>query len=357
VLVVGICALAALLVSLTGCGRHPVRFQWEQRLLAADRSFDQGDLEAAQAEYSLLVDQTRRSSDLRYLAFQQAWILEKTGAGARALRAYEAMWITGERDEYAARAVYRAGRVLLDQFGDRAGARRVWERLVRSRPDRAVADRAILDLLQMHDEEGDLPGAFELLDRLYASIRHTNLADNLLYELAARLREAGHRNAAELAYRRMLERHPGTGLSDDARWHLAELLVERGQLHPALIQLKLLTEDRDSSWQVGIYESNLADDARFWRGVLLYRHGESERAEEEFRRLYSEFPESILRDDARFNVAVCRHDRGDISGALEACDDLRDAEPESRWASRCDESARGVLASPGVEAFVAGGAR
>ncbi len=342
-----------LALSLCACGRHPVRTQWEVELLAADRAFDRGEFDAARTTYEALGARTTRPSDLRYLAFQRAWILEKSRARAQALRAYERLWITGERDEYAARAAYRAGRVLLDQYGDRPGARRVWERLVVSRPERAVADRAVLDLLGLHDDEGDLPGALALLDRLYAAIGHTNLGDNLLYEMAARLRRAGYVHTAEKAYRVMLARHGETGLADDARWHLAELLVARGRLEPALVQLKLLTEDRDSSWQVGIYESNLADDARFWRGILLYEAGQTERAEREFRKLYRDFPNSILRDDARFNVAVCRHRAGALEGARRACVDLGLEEPESRWVTRCaDEAPGGVLARPGVEPFV-----
>ena len=136
-----IVSLLAIATTLVACGQHPVRRAWEQRLLAADRAFDDGDLEAATAEYDSLATTSRRPSDLRYLAFQQAWALEKQGARARALGAYEAIWRDGQRDEFAARAVYRAGRVLLDQYGDREAAGRVWERLVISRPDRAVARR------------------------------------------------------------------------------------------------------------------------------------------------------------------------------------------------------------------------
>lgn len=349
-------ALCLALVVLTGCGQHPVRHAWEHELLVADRAFDQGRLDDAEAAYEDLAARTQRPSDLRYLRFQRAWIAEKRGAGARALRAYEAMWATGEKDEYAARSVYRAGRVLLDHFGDPARAAQVWERLIASRPHRAVADRAMFDLLNLRDEAGDPLGAIHLLDRLYGLVHHTNMADNILYEMARRLRAENYPAAAEVAYLRMLERHPDTGLSDDARWHLAELLVERGELERALVQLKLLTEDRDSSWQVGIYESALADDARFWRGILLFQAGDAARAEREFRRLYRDFPNSILRDDARFNVAVCRAVRGEADAARDACNALARTEPESRWVARCAERAgAGRLATPGLEAFVARG--
>jgi tetratricopeptide (TPR) repeat protein len=336
-------ALVAPLLVGTGCGRDPARYAWERALLKADRALDNGQLDVAALEYERLRATAPLDSHRRYLQFRAASILERRGEFRAALDGYQALWNTGERDEYAARAVHRAGRVLLDAYGDRAGAMEVWEALVLSRPDRAVSDRALIDMLAVLDSnsDGDPGSSLRLLDRLYTGVGHTRMGDNLLYEMAARLRGMGDARLSELAYRRILERHGETGLADNARWHLAELLWARGDGHGALVQLRLLAEDRDSSWQVGIYESNLADDARFWRGVLKYRAGEFGGAQVEFGRLFVDFPQSVLRDDARYNVAVACGAGGDDGCVRRACADLQGAEPESRWVRACEQRAQG----------------
>jgi TolA-binding protein len=195
--------------------------------------------------------------------------------------------------------------------------------------------------------------SLHLIARLYDAAGDSVLGDNFLYERAHILWRQGELGAARDGFEVMIERHPFSGLRHEARWKIARLEMAQGDSERALYYLRVLAEDRDDSWQVGIYESDLADDARFWRGLLMARAlDRPEGALGEFSVFLRDFPTSRLRDDARWNLAVLEARRGRGAQAREHCRDLQEEDPESRWVQPCQGPLEGLdLSDAGLEDF------
>ncbi len=347
-IVVVVCLLA-------GCGRRSVRYAWEKELLVADHTMDEGrkDPEAwaeATKAYQKLRPDAHSEFYRRYIDLRLAMILERQGREVEALEAYTALWKDrDEHDEHSAYAVWYAGR-MLHRAGDAERAVGLWVEAVRLMPEYAASERAMRALLAHYEGSPEL--TLVLLKRLYDAVPTSSLGDNLLYERAKLLEAQGDSEAALLHYEALLERFVVSGLRDEARWKVAELSLVEGKLERALLSLRLLAEDRDSSWSVGVYESDLADDARFWMGLLRWKvEKDAEGAEREFSLFLKDFPDSKLRDDARWNLAVLAQRRQEDPRAL--CEALQREEPKSRWVKRC---AQGVgpsspLSVSGLEAL------
>jgi hypothetical protein len=92
-------------------------------------------------------------------------------------------------------------------------------------------------------------------------------------------------------------------LADDAVWERAELYRAREDWDSALVELGRLAEPAESSWFVGSYDVEYADQARYDRGViLLERKGDWRAARAEFERFLSDYKDSLLSDDAAWGV-------------------------------------------------------
>lgn len=348
--------LGSLALTWTGCGRAQQRYLWEKQLLEADHAYDDGRhsparYQEARAAYLKLRPDAPLPKFTRYVDLRLAMIDEQEGALARALRGYGALWEGQARDEVAARAGFLAGR-LLYRRGEQERALALWESVVVAMPERVWAEEAWRSLLRHH--EGDARQRLRLIARLYDAVGDSTLGDNLLYQRARILWEEGELEAARDAFEVMIRRHPGSGLRHEARWSVARLEMSLGDAERALLYLRILAEDRDDSWQVGIYESDLADDARFWRGLLLARALDRPvQASQEFALFLEDFPTSLLRDDARWNLAVLAARRGEQGQAREHCQALREEDPASRWVRRCQEAPGRAedLSDAGVEDF------
>jgi tetratricopeptide (TPR) repeat protein len=325
-------------VWLAGCGYAQRDYAWDQAYLGAEKLLDGREFEAARGAFGELLESAHDPADKRLVRYRMAVLIEREGRTRAAIAEYEALWNTGQRDEISGHAIFRTGRLMYDKLDAPGHALRLWEQLLRALPETVAADSALQATLVHYERVGDDAKAIGLLDRLYRRLRDTRLADNLLFRRAAISRRRGELGAAISTYDRLIEMHPASGLIDNARWALADIYVGQGLLRKAMLQLRMLAEDRDTSWQIGLYDSELADDARFRRGVIaLTMQGRPGLAEVEFETFLVENPESILRDDARWNIVQARLRRGDGRGANEACQELAEVEPESRWVDDCAE--------------------
>ncbi len=321
---------------LSGCGYAVEEHRWDRRYVELERLMDHGQILEARAGFEALQHQTTRPADRRMIEYRLAVLLEREGRWREAVRAYELLWNEGERDEISGHAVFRAAQVMYAHLGAPEEGLRLWEGLLKALPEVVAADRALQAILAHWEGQGDTQMALRVIDRLYRSLRETRIGDNLLFSRAAISRRRGEGSVAIVAYERLLERYPTSGLRDDARWLMAEIHREAGRHEAALIQLKLLAEDREVSWQLGSYDSELTDDARFRRGVIyLDDLRDPTGAEVEFARFVREFPESLLRDDARWNIVQARLRRGDGAAAARGCEALVREEPRSRWVDDC----------------------
>ena len=322
---------------LASCGLDQKRYRWEKALLTADRYVDHEEYEAAQRAYEELAPTAPRPEFARYIQYRLAYLEELRGNYAEALSAYEPLWSKGDKDEYASRSLFRSGMIFYEKLGRQEEGVAVFERILSALPESPSAKNALLEILGHYRKQGDLPGALAFLDARYVLLEKTPIGDNITLRKAQLHRELGQHEEAIAAYGRLMKRHRASGLYDDAHWELATLYEDLGRFEDALTQLRLITEDQDSSWYVGSYDSQYVDDARFRRGmILLDRLDRFEEAAEEFGLFASEFDQSMLRDDARWNIVQARLGANDAEEAEEACEDLADAEPESRWVDDCE---------------------
>lgn len=325
-----------LAASLSACGYRASEYQWNQRYLEAERLADHEHFEQARKMYDALIADARDPRDVRLIQYRLAYLTEHEGRLQEALKQYMTLWREGERDEVSAKSVWRAALILDQGFGQEAEAMRLWEELLLAMPAYVGADNARDELFDKWAARGDVFFLAQL-DRIYPALHESEQADNLLYERARVMRRNARLDEAVAAYELLLTRYPGSGLSDDARWLCAEIRREQGRVDEALNHLRFLIETRDVAWIVGTYDSVWTSRARYQRGVImLLEQGRYDAAVGEFEGFLREFPESIWRDDARWNIVQARLRQGSASKARQACVKLKEIEPESRWVDDCD---------------------
>lgn len=332
--------LSVLLVALwvSACGRDPVNSQWERALLDADRAIDHHHLDVARTALGDLAEAAPSDADARYVALRLGVVDELAGRTADALTRYRTLWSSGIRDPIAATSLKRSAAIWYWKLNRQDRGLEIWRRLMILMPASAASTDALDQILDHFERHHDVAGALGFLTSHYRLLHRTEIGDNIIYERARLLDRGDHLKEAAESYALVIDHHPLSGLRDDAMWHLANLEIRRGNTRRALLLLRLLTEDRDDSWYLGTYDSAYADDARFMRGMIfLDTLHAPRRARGEFEAFLEEFPESILRDDARWDAIECLLQAGDGDAALEACDALKEAEPKSRYVKRCTE--------------------
>lgn len=332
----------SLAASLSACGYRAAEYRWNQQYHKAERLADHEQFEQARELYEALIKDARHPRDVRLIRYRLAYLTENEGRPQEALKQYMALWRAGERDEVSGKSVWRAALILDREFGQEAEAMRLWEELLLLMPAYVGADNARDELFDKWAAQGDVFFLAQL-DRIYPQLHGSEQADNLLYERARIMRRNGELDEAVAAYELLLARYPGSGLSDDARWYCAEIRREQGRVDEALNHLRFLIETRDIAWIVGTYDSVWTSRARYQRGVImLLDQGRYDEAVGEFEGFLLEFPESIWRDDARWNIVQAHLRQGEASKASQACVSLKEVEPESRWVDDCDDLMKGL---------------
>jgi Tetratricopeptide repeat len=125
--------------------------------------------------------------------------------------------------------------------------------------------------------------------------------------------------------------YPASGLRDDARWHAARLSRQLGDFVGAARRLRLLLATREVAFGAGSYFSIWLDDAQLELGRLLRDAlGDPAGALAAFRRLPRDYPASILRDDAAWEIAETLRRSGAHAAACAAAAELARRFPESR---------------------------
>jgi tetratricopeptide (TPR) repeat protein len=237
----------------------------------------------------------------------------------------------------AATASFRAGELQLRAGAVEAAWASLW-RTVTDYPDEAPAADALRRLL----EDGRRRNARALFDQMQTvltSLAQTAVADNLVWTLADLAEhELASPDAARAFYDRIPVEYPRSGLRDDARWHAARVSRALGDAHGAVERLRALTGTREVAFGAGSYFSIWLDDAQLELGrVLRDDVHDLAAAVEAFRKLPKDYPASILKDDALYELAVTLAASGDAAGACAARAQLRRDEPESKYLGRFEQ--------------------
>ncbi|HEY0476465.1 MAG TPA: tetratricopeptide repeat protein [Kofleriaceae bacterium] len=314
-------------------------------LRTAEQRADAGDVDGAVAAYRTAQTTCRALRPARRARaacgealLGEAEVLEHAGRTAPAIQTYLAIPPrAGDDAATAATAVYRAGLLLLADHQDTAAWTALW-RVVTDHPDEPIAGDALRALVT-DGRRRDPRALSDELGRLLTPLAETELADNLLWSLADLAEhELGNPEAARAFYDRIPTDTPGSGMRDDARWHAARISRALHDPRGAVARLRALLATREVAIGAGSYFSIWLDDAQLELGKILRDDlHDLPGAAAAFRRLPDDYPASILRDDALYELAVTLAQARDRAGACAALARLARQFPDSKYVARGKE--------------------
>ena len=314
-------------------------------LVAAEHSESAGQTDQALAQYraaqhkcSVLQPKRRALQACGEALLGEAELLEHVQRTDAAIIAYLAIPARAPDDAVtASTALYRAGGLLLHAERTTEAWTTLWK-VVTDFPDEPIAADALKTLLD--DGRGRAPK--ELADeitKLLTGLVETKIADNLVWSLAdLEAHELANPTEARALYDRIPADYPESGLRDDARWFAAQLSEQLGDPNGAVQRLRALLATREVSFGVGSYFSVWLDDAQLELGKLLRDSlDDLPGAAAAFRQLPKDYPASILRDDALYELAVTLDKMHDAAGRCRAVAALVKLEPDSKYIVRAQE--------------------
>jgi TolA-binding protein len=310
-------------------------------LVTADHRAEAGDVDGAVAAYRAAQQKCGRLKPARRATqacsdalLGEGEVLERGGRTPEAIAVYLAVPSKTEDPVTASTATYRAGELLL-AAGKTVDAWTALWKVVTDWPDEPVAADALGTLL----DDGRGRNARALADqigKLITPLAETQVADNLVWSLAdLQEHELANPQAARALYDRIPADYPQSGLRDDARWKAANLSLGLHDPQGAVTRLRALLATREVSFGAGSYFSIWLDDAQLLLGqVLRDELHDLPGAAAAFRRLPKDYPASILKDDALYELGVTLAAAGDTAGACAAMADLKKLEPDSKYLTR-----------------------
>lgn len=317
-------------------------------LVAAERRANSGDVEGALADYRRAQVTCRRLEPARRARqacsdalLGEAQTLERAGRTQEAIDAYIAVPPRAPDDPTTgAIATYRAGELLLDAKRDVDAWTLLW-RVVTDYPDEGHAADALKALVD-DGRHRDAQALADQLGKILTPLAETQVADNLVWWLAdLHDKELERPDTARALYDRIPADFPTSGLRDDAHWHAARLSRQLGDPKGAVQRLRALLATREVAIGAGSYFSIWLDDAQLELGrILRDALADLPGAAAAFRQLPKHYPESILKDDAQYELAVTLAKIPDRPGACTAITQLRKDTPDSKYVD--DASALGA---------------
>jgi hypothetical protein len=218
-----------------------------------------------------------------------------------------------------ARALERAAELDLDRLAKPAEAARLAWRVVAEYPDEVPADDALKVALRVSPNDAALQ---QNLATLWERLKDRDIGDNLLFARAERSQSAD----AVALYDQLAATYPHSGLFDDSLWRAAEILRKSGDGRGAILRLQKILDTHKDALITGSYNSLVLDDAQLLVGRIwlddLHRPAEAALA---FQNLEDDFKDSVLRDDALFELARARmsqHDPPTERDKAQACEAL-----------------------------------
>jgi TolA-binding protein len=308
-------------------------------LAAADRYADRGETDAAITSYRAaqqkcgsLKPERRAKAACSEALLGEAQTLEHAGRTDDAIRTYLAIPARVPDDELTgSTATYRAGQLLLDAKRTVEAWTALW-RVVTDWPDEPLAADALKTLVD-DGRQRDPRALADQLGKILTPLAETQIADNLVWSLAELdEKELGNIEAARALYDRIPADYPKSGLRDDARWHAARLSRVLKDFKGAVDRLRGLLATREVAIGPGSYFSVWLDDAQLELGrVLRDDLGDLPGAAAAFRKLPKDYPASILKDDALYELAETLAKLGDKPGTCRAIAELRKQSPDSKY--------------------------
>ncbi len=315
-------------------------------LTTAHQREDAGDIDGAIAAYRAaqqkcgsLKPQRRARAACAEALLGEAEALEHAQRTEEAIATYLAIPAKAPDDTATASiATLRAGELLL-RAGRTTDAWTALWKCVTDWPDEASAGDALRAIVE-DGRRRDARALADQIGKLLTSLAETQVADNLLWALADLTEhELGNAEAARAFYDRIPADYPKSGMRDDARWHGARISRAIGDPQGAVTRLRGLLATREVAFGAGSYFSIWLDDAQLELGKVLRDDlGDFKGAIAAFERLPKDYPASILKDDALWELAVTHAKaRTDAGKACEIVRKLARQSPDSKYLARKGE--------------------
>lgn len=313
-------------------------------LTTAHQREDAGDIDGAIAAYraaqtkchSLKPERRARAACAEAL-LGEGEVLEHADRRDEAIAVYLAIPAKAPDDEATASiATLRAGEMLLRAGKTTEAWTALWK-TVTDWPDEASAGDALRALVE-DGRRRDARALADQLGKVLTSLAETQVADNLIWWLADLTEhEMSNPAAARAFYDRIPVEYPQSGMRDDARWHGARISRAIGDPQGAVTRLRGLLATREVAFGAGSYFSIWLDDAQLELGKVLRDDiGDFTDAIAAFERLPKDYPASILRDDALWELAVT-HLKAKDGKACETFARLAQHSPDSKYVGRKQE--------------------
>ena len=335
-----ISALCALIFS-AGCSSQAFVHVWNERYVEAARVHDEGDLDAAQVHYEQLLKHAPHAEARRLTQYHLARLSLDRGQTQDAVARFEAIIQEPIDDEHGARAAYQLARMAPDEDARAARCQPILARY----HEHVAAEHCLHDMRRRWRDQGQPQRFIQALDALLDGQLppKSDLYDYALFLKARALdQDLDDATAALAAYDALYAYDPKGALADDALWESAQIFKRQARWPQAIERLSRLVKDVETSWFVGTYESEFADDARYTMGLIHKQElGLLPEAIGHFEAFIQEFPTSLLRDDAAWQIVECLHQQQDPSWADAARRFAQDY-PESRHVRR----AQALLGGP-----------
>ncbi len=309
----------ALTLALVGCVPTISEPHSEAHVAAmreATRHHHHGRFEEAAAAWQEASRTADRRVDRDEADYRRARTFRRLGRHAEAIALLDEIAARRPISRRTVRARFDAALLRIDR-GEVAAAHASLEWIVRERPEDGPAGRALRILLAARSDEAQLA----LVRELYRRVGETDLGDDLLSNEARLLRAADDLDGATAALERIVAEHPYPAGQrwDDAYWRLADIAQERGDHEGAIARLRAMIEPHTETVSPGsqtlpAFPRAALRIARIYRDEL----DDPDAADAAFRAMHDEFPTSLLRDDALYELGAMWLDRGEVGRGCSA---------------------------------------
>ncbi len=311
---------AVALASLAGCIPTLSKPRGEAHLAAlaeGNRLHAADDYDGAARAYDRAAATAERRVDREEALYRRSRSLRRAGRLEEAASVLDEIGAEEPVSRNTVRARYDAARIRLE-LGERARGIAELMALIRAHPDHGNALHALALVLDDAEARGGAAAQRALLAELDPEIADSELHDDLLFAWAELELEADDRAAGRRLLRRVVEEHPYPQGNrwDEALTRLADLAEEEGDAARAIEHLEALTQRHEGTWSPGSYTRPSMPRAQL-RIARLERdeRGDLDRAAAAYQRVYDDYPNSTLRDDALFELGDLEERRGNTEGA------------------------------------------
>lgn len=322
------------LILLLACSCAPTYADGYQVAFAAGlRAQNAGRWDEAATYFDQAADLGARYKDRDEARLLYAEAMERLERFDEAEAAYRKVEMESQGRYQGVRAAFALGRLVWQVRGFAEGEAETL-RAVRTYPSSGLVRHAIKRLLAFIEENGSAQLALEWLEPLEKEFSTTEAGEAVTYEYGALLARLDRKEESIQVLLRLARTHPYPkgSLTDDA-FYLASLwLDDLGRTQEAIDVLEEMLKVQEEAQLGHSYRR-----PRFPSGVLriavLYRDRlkDREAARENFWRVYKDYFDSRVTDDALWAVARLEKEDGRSEEACEALDTLREKKPDSRY--------------------------